>query len=100
VARLGVMDDYAAAVLPPLLAAFAVTYPGIRLHAETGLTGQMPDRVGEQCDVVVAMHPQGHHEGIFLRREQAIWAASPDHDVERRDPLSLALYPPRCLFRR
>jgi DNA-binding transcriptional LysR family regulator len=93
------MDDYGAAVLPPLLATFAATYPSIRLHAETGLTGPMSERLGERFDVVVAMHSQGHTDGILLRRDQAVWATSPDHEVERRDPLPLALYPQGCLFR-
>jgi DNA-binding transcriptional LysR family regulator len=34
--RLGVMDDYGALILPPILKSFSNTYPGIELHMETG----------------------------------------------------------------
>jgi DNA-binding transcriptional LysR family regulator len=100
VVRLGVMDDYGTAILPPLLASFIAGYPLIHVQMETGLTSTMPGRLGEAFDLVIAMHPAGRGEGEFLRREQALWAASPDHPVEAQDPLPVALYPQGCLFRK
>ena len=67
---------------------------------ETGLTHTMPDRLDEAYDIVIAMHAEGAREGEFLRREQALWAASPSHGVDGRAPLALALHPPGCLFRK
>jgi DNA-binding transcriptional LysR family regulator len=100
VVRLGVMDDYGAAILPPLLAGFMAGYPLIQVQMETGLTSTMPGRLGEAFDLVIAMHPSGSGEGEFLRHEQAVWAASPHHPVETLDPLPVALFPQGCLFRK
>ena len=98
--RLGVMDDYGALVVPPLLASFVAGYPNVRVEMETGLTAAMPDRLGEAYDLVIAMHPEGRGGGEFLRREQAVWAAGASHAVEQRNPLPVALYPQGCLFRK
>ncbi|WP_315745394.1 MULTISPECIES: LysR family transcriptional regulator [unclassified Bradyrhizobium] len=98
VIRLGVMDDYGTSVMPPLLARFMASHPGIHVEMETGLTATMPARLGEAYDLVVAMHPEGCGDGEFLRREQAVWAVGPA-PIETRDPLPVALYPRGCLFR-
>ncbi len=100
VVRLGVMDDYGTAIVPPLLASFLAGYPRIHVEMETGLTASMPARLGEAYDLVIAMHPAGRGGGEFLRREQAVWASSAEHPVEKQDPLPVALYPQGCLFRR
>jgi DNA-binding transcriptional LysR family regulator len=97
--RLGVMDDYGTILVPPLLASFIANYPLIDVEMETGLTSKMTERLGKTYNLVIAMHPEGHSEGEFLRREQAVWAASPEHRVEESDPLPVALYPQGCLFR-
>jgi DNA-binding transcriptional LysR family regulator len=100
VVRLGVMDDYGTLVVPPLLASFVAGYPRIHIEMETGLTSSMPGRLGDAYDLVLAMHPEGHGDGEFLRREQAVWAASPRRPLEISEPLPLALYPQGCLFRK
>lgn len=98
--RLGIMDDYGTSLMPRLLAAFALSYPRININMETGLTSKLISCLGEDHDLVVAMHPKGHGEGgEWLRREDAVWAGSPAHAVEMLDPLPVALYPPGCLFR-
>lgn len=99
VVRLGVMDDYGSIVIPPILARFASGHPQIEIRMETGLTATMPDRIGRDFDIVIAMHPKGHREGELLRREQPLWAAAPVHRLELADPLPVALYPQGCLFR-
>jgi DNA-binding transcriptional LysR family regulator len=96
--RLGVMDDYGSAVMPPLLADFMANHPAIHVEMETGLTATMPARLGEAYDLVIAMHAEGHCQGEFLRREQAVWAVGAE-PVEASDPLPVALYPRGCLFR-
>ncbi|MBJ2155184.1 LysR family transcriptional regulator [Variovorax sp. IB41] len=97
--RLGIMDDYGTSIVPPLLASFGQRYPRIRVSMETGLTAKMTERLGEDFDLVIAMHPKGQGGGDFLRQEQAVWAAAPDHVVDAQAPLSVALYPSGCLFR-
>lgn len=59
----------------------------------------MPAQLGDAYDLVVAMHPEGRGSGELLRREQAVWAAAKSYPVEVEDTLSVALYPPGCLFR-
>lgn len=98
--RLGVMEDYGTHVVPPLLARFAAGHPSISVEMETGLTSLMPERLGEDFDLVIGMHAEGDNSGELLRREPAIWAGSADHDMSERDPLPLALYPQGCLFRK
>jgi DNA-binding transcriptional LysR family regulator len=97
---LGVMDDYGASIVPPVLASFIAGYPLIQVEMETGLTSTMPARLGKAYDLVIAMHPAGHGDGEFLRREQAVWASSLYHRVEKQDPLPVALFPQGCLFRK
>ena len=97
--RLGIMDDYGTSVVPALLASFGQRYPRIRVTMETGLTATMTERLGEDFDLVIAMHAKGQGGGDFLRREQAVWAAAPDHVIDGLDPLPVALYPAGCLFR-
>jgi DNA-binding transcriptional LysR family regulator len=100
VVRLGVMDEYGTLVVPPLIASFVAGYPLIHIEMETGLTSSMTARLGEAYDLVIAMHPEGQGDGEFLRREHAVWAASPQQGVEAANPLPLALYPQGCLFRK
>ena len=100
VVRLGVMDDYGSAIVPPLLASFMAGHPLIQVQMETGLTSMMPARLGEAFDLVIAMHPKGSGDGEFLCHEQAVWATSAHHSVEEQDPLPVALYPQGCLFRK
>jgi DNA-binding transcriptional LysR family regulator len=100
VVRLGVMEDYGAYVIPALLSGFVAEYPMIHIEMATGLTCNMPERLGDAFDLVIAMHPTGLRQGQFLRREQPVWAGGPDYEVEACDPLPVALYPQGCLFRK
>lgn len=97
--RLGVMDDYATRILPPLLRQFQRRSVDVRLEVETGLTGAMLPRLGRDLDLVLAMHLAGTSGGQVLRRERAIWIGPPDDLPERAAVLPLALYPVGCLFR-
>lgn len=98
--RLGVMDDYGAVLLPPILKLFADAYPGVEIVMETGLTSALRQRVPRDFDLVVAMHEVGDKAGEQLRREKALWAGHAAFDPRGRDPLPLALYPSGCLFRK
>jgi DNA-binding transcriptional LysR family regulator len=98
--RLGVMDDYGAIILPPILKNFSNAYPDIELQMETGLTSGMVGRLGRTYDIVIAMHEAGERSGEFLRREGAVWAGPASLDPKTLDPLPVALYPNGCLFRK
>lgn len=97
--RLGVMEDYGATLVPPLLARFARAFPRIQVEMEIGLTASMPDRLGSDFDLVVAMHPKGANGGKLLRYEQPIWAFGAGTTIPPEEPLALALAPSGCLFR-
>lgn len=97
--RLGTMDDYATAVLPPLLARFGREFPQVDIEVHTGLTSTMHERVGGDLDLLLGMQPAGAGKGIVLREEQPVWAAGRGSAAHRQDPLPLALYPQGCLFR-
>jgi DNA-binding transcriptional LysR family regulator len=98
--RLGVMEDYGTLVLPSLLTSFAVSYPGVQIEMESGLTSRMVERVGSDFDIVIAMHAIGEKSGVQLCREKAVWAGSSLLDSRASNPLPLALYPSGCLFRK
>ncbi|POR55499.1 LysR substrate-binding domain-containing protein [Bosea psychrotolerans] len=97
--RLGVMEDYGTLLVPPALATFVAHFPCIQIEMQTGLTAAMTERLGENFDLVIAMHPQGQGGGTFLRREQAAWAVGATHSALSLSPLPVALYPQGCLFR-
>ncbi len=97
--RLGVMDDYATRVLPPILAGFAAREPALRLEVQTGLTGLLLERLGRGLDLVLAMHPAGLGRGHVLRQEATCWIGPVDAEPWRQPVLPLALAPPGCLHR-
>ncbi len=41
-----------------MLASFVAAYPRIHIEMETGLTARMPERLGKNFDLVIAMHPK------------------------------------------
>jgi len=98
--RLGVMDDFGAVILPPVLKTFSDAYPDVEIVMETGLTSGMVHRLARDFDLVIAMHGLAERSGEQLRREKALWAGPPNLDPRTLDPLPVALYPVGCLFRK
>jgi DNA-binding transcriptional LysR family regulator len=99
IVHLGVMEDYATRILPPLLAEFARCHPEVRLHVRTGLTTALLDRLGGELDLVLAMHAAGSARGHPLRLTRPIWLGCATGSTPLPEPLPLALAPPGCLFR-
>lgn len=97
--RLGVMEDYAAEVLPSILGAFLDAHPKVAVEVETGLTAQLLQHLGRSFDLVLVMHSAGATPGEVVRRERAVWVGARGHDTHERTPLPLALAPQGCLFR-
>jgi DNA-binding transcriptional LysR family regulator len=97
--RLGVVEDYAAGLLPPVLNRFMAAHPKVAVEVETGLTGLLLQHLGEAFQLVLAMHPAGAAPGEVVRRERSVWAGARGFDVHARTPLPLALGPPECLLR-
>lgn len=98
--RLGIMEDFAATRLAPLLGRFRQTYPGVHVEIETGLTAEFVEMLGCRFDIVVAMTAVGSHEGELLYRGKTRWAGAQGFDPRRWEVLPIALFPPGCLFRK
>ncbi len=105
--RLGVMADYSATLVPPILARFAASHPGIEVEVITGLTAEMPRQLGRELDLAIVMHEASKLDGStgeLLRYETPVWATARGHSPQQQEavqrrPLPLALSPNGCLFR-
>ncbi len=97
--RLAIMEDYGTKHLPRILAELAERFPSARVDVEVGLTARLLLRLGRSFDAVVAMHAAGAGEGELICRENAVWVASAERDVEDLAPVPVALSNPDCLFR-
>ena len=97
--RLGVIEDYAAGVLPAILARFLAGHPQLTIEVETGLTTRLLQQLGRPFDLILAMHAAGTTTGEVVRRERPIWAVARGREVHEQVPLPLALSPQGCVFR-
>ncbi|GJJ05130.1 LysR family transcriptional regulator [Duganella rhizosphaerae] len=97
--RIGAIEDYAAQAMPAILAAFMAAHPTIAVEVETGFTPALLERLGDDFDMVLAMHPAGAARGEVIRRERAVWLGSRRHACHEQAVLPLALHPPGCQFR-
>ena len=91
--RLGCIEDYAARVLPQILAQFWSEYPDIHIAVSTGETSQLLGHLGSEYDVVLAMHPADSGEGHHVCRDQLTWVAAPGFVPDRNHPLPVAFRP-------
>lgn len=97
--RLGVPEDYAVGVLPPILQDFLSAHSKVAVEVETALTGRLLQHLGRTFDLILAMHPGIATPGEVIRHEQAVWVGPRDRDIHQSSPLPLALGPQGCLFR-
>lgn len=97
--RLGVPDDYAAFLLPPVLSRFAAAHPLVRVELiceqSTALVKTFAD--GRLDLAIVTRGPEQPLE--VMRRERFVWVASPNHVAWESDPLPVALFEPGCVAR-
>lgn len=96
--RLGCMEDYAARVLPKVLVDFWAAHPDVHIEMETG-DAELLRKLGDEYDIVLAVHALPASDGIFLRTERLVWATSAVHSPQDLDPLPVALRPEGCLER-
>ncbi|MES2939658.1 MAG: LysR substrate-binding domain-containing protein [Pseudomonadota bacterium] len=98
VVRIGMMEDYASAVMPGLLKAFLSLHPDVYVEVTTGLSSRMLPLLGRQFDLVLAV--QGEHvaNGEFVRKEQPVWACAPGMDLDQ-PVLPVAVYGRDCVIR-
>ncbi|WP_198021394.1 LysR substrate-binding domain-containing protein [Burkholderia sp. WSM2232] len=97
---IGVPDDYASSLLPPILKKFSASYPKVEIRV-VGLpsVALAPMVKDGSVDLVCATRVKGL-SGEFLRLEPMVWAASPGaHDIWRERPLPIAVFLPGSVAR-
>jgi DNA-binding transcriptional LysR family regulator len=97
--RLGVPDDYAAFLLPSVLARFAEDYPCVTVELVCEPSRQLTAAVEEgRVDLaIVTRLPAQPFE--VLRREPFVWVGAPNRVAWSFDPLPVALFEPGCAAR-
>lgn len=97
--RLGVPDDYAAFLLPPVLSRFAEDHPLVTVELiceqSTALVKTLAE--GRLDLAIVTRLPEQALE--VIRLERFVWVASPNHVAWQTDPLPVALFEPGCAAR-
>ena len=97
--RLGVPDDYAAFLLPPVLARFAEDYPLVNLELVCEPSRLLVPAVEEGRIDLAIVTRLPHQPFEVVRREPFVWVASPHHVAWALDPLPVALFELACAAR-
>ena len=97
----GLPDDFATTLLPPILSRFTETYPWIRLSLVCEPSKRLISQVAEGLiDIALVTEGEGATGGIVVRREPLVWVGSARHDLDQRDPIPLAIFHTGDVFRR
>ena len=93
--RLGIAEDVAASRLAALLGRFKRMHPGVRLQIETGLSGDLSDRLEDgDFDLVVSKRAGARQRAGVILREPLAWCVAPAFaHLALERPLPLALHP-------
>lgn len=98
--RLGVPEDFAAGALTPMLAAFADTWPSVRLEVTSGLSHELWRRFQDrELDLALVKQRVGHAAGVASWPEPLCWIDSRARPAAGRDPVPLAAFPSGGLYR-
>ena len=98
VVRLGLPDDYAEALLPPLLQGFAARHPLVVTEIVCEPTPQLRARMSRgDLDIALLTESLGSVTGREVRREDLLWVATSKGPTPwMTDPLPLALCHPEA----
>lgn len=98
--RLGLPEDYAACVLPPLLRALRESSSDIELHIYCAMSLELIERLHDGAlDLTLGIRCLPTSEGHALCEEPVVWTAGADFTLSSEDSVPLAVYPPGCPFR-
>lgn len=90
--RLGVPDDYAAALLPQVLRRFANEYPQVDVDLVCEPTTQLNLAIRDnRVDLAIVTRAPDQPIEV-LRRERLVWVSAPTHMAWETDPLPVALF--------
>ena len=96
---IGAPDDWASDLLPRVVAAFNAEHPDVRVEIVCEPAAALCRRMDEaRLDFAVAPAHLAQ-DGRPLRRHPVIWMGPEQGDLERRDPLPLALFAEGCICR-
>ncbi|MDQ0978413.1 DNA-binding transcriptional LysR family regulator [Pseudomonas synxantha] len=100
VLRLGVPEDFAAERLMPLLSAFVVAYPRVRLEVTSGLGPELQRQYrGGEFDVLLVKQMGDSDDCVASWPEPLYWVDSLSTPALGRDPLPLVAFPVGGLYR-
>lgn len=100
VLRLGVPEDFAAERLMPLLSAFVVAYPRVRLEVTSGLGPELQRQYrGGEFDVLLVKQMGDSDDCVASWPEPLFWVDSLSTPALGRDPLPLVAFPVGGLYR-
>lgn len=102
--RLGISEEYAAALLHSLIGPLSSAYPQIDLEVETGSSGRLDARLQSgQLDLAMLVEPvDGPVNPLTVRRfgtTEPVWVAAHDFQLPQGKPLPLALHGKGCPYR-
>jgi len=97
---IGVPDDYASSLLPPILKKFSASYPRVEIQVvglpSVALAPMVKDGA---VDLVCGTRVKGL-TGEFIRFEPMVWAAAPSaRDIWKERPLPIAVFLPGSVAR-
>jgi len=97
--RLGVPDDYAAFLLPPVLSRFAEDHPLVTVELICEQSTALVKTLAEgRLDLAIVTRVPDQPLDV-IRLERFVWVASPNHVAWENDPLPVALFEPGCAAR-
>ncbi|WP_434723739.1 LysR substrate-binding domain-containing protein [Mesorhizobium sp. RIZ17] len=97
--RLGVPDDYAAFLLPPVLSRFAEEHPLVTVELVCEQSTALVKTLAEgRLDLAIVTRLPDQPLDV-IRLERFVWVASPNHVAWQADPLPVALFEPGCAAR-
>ena len=90
---IGVPDDYASSLLPPVLRKFSATYPRVEIQVVGRPSPHIAKMVKDnEVDLAVITRTRGC-PGVLLRMEPLVWAGSPSNrTIWKERPLPLAVF--------
>lgn len=98
--RLGMPDDYATGLLPPILARFTAEQPRIDLDLRCETSPRLMSLLDHgELDLAVITRTPGRAAGQFLRTEPLAWATAKRNPMLGKSPLPVAVFQPDCLAR-
>ena len=97
--RIGVLEDFATALLPEALHRFKAVYPTTKLTVRSALTAELHRGLDEgKHDIIVARRCKPIAEQKTLWREPLRWVGAAGIQFPT-DPIPLVMFPPECVYR-